>query len=241
MDGDGFQGDRRPAVKPHSAPQDHNQFVEDPLAHFRAIPWCRKLLDDPMVLETIIVDRRPIPSGESSFVRRVMNTGTTVRACITFLRMAQPPRRRTANDQDMMVGAAPLSQSRELLRGGGDTDGENPRNPFLLVNALLDLGEDLCGYKGTLHGGLFTVLLDEVMGTAANYQAEHGAYTVRYNIDIRKAIKLPQIVMVRARVFRKEGRKIYVRGTIEDHQNDLMAEADGIWVQMGHNVGRSQL
>lgn len=57
------------------------------------------------------------------------------------------------------------------MAGGGKGEGEDPRNPFLLFNALLDLGEDLCGFAGTLHGGVFAVLLDEVMGTAANFQA----------------------------------------------------------------------
>ncbi|KAK0643593.1 HotDog domain-containing protein [Cercophora newfieldiana] len=222
-----------PAVKPHSAPENHNQFIKDPVAHFRAIPWCATLLNDPAVLETIVVDRRPLASGESNFVRRVMNSATTVRACVTFFRMVKAGK-----------GLAPeggLSKSEALLRGGGKEDGEDRRNPFLLFNALLDLGEDLCGFRGTLHGGLFAVLMDEVMGTAANFQAEHGAYTVQFNTMFRKAIKTPQVVLVRGRVVKKEGRKIFVRGTIEDKDGNLLGEGDGLWVQMGTDVGRSQL
>ncbi len=67
--------------------------------------------------------------------------------------------------------AQELSKSKALLQGGGPANGEDPMDPFLLFSALLDLGEDLCGFASTLHGGLFAVLMDEVMGTAANFQA----------------------------------------------------------------------
>ncbi|KAK4450097.1 Thioesterase/thiol ester dehydrase-isomerase [Podospora aff. communis PSN243] len=224
-----------PAVKPRSAPKNHNQYIADPVAHFRAIPWCNALLSDPAVLDTIIPDRKPLASGESNFVRRVMNSGTTVRACVTFFRMVKTPRGTKG------LASHGLSRSEALLQGGGKADGEEPRNPFLLFNALLDLGEDLCGFRGTLHGGLFTVLMDEVMGTAANFQAEHGAYTVQFNTVYRKAVKLPQVVLVRARVIKKEGRKILARGSIEDKDGNLLGEADGVWIQMGRDIGRSQL
>ena len=155
-----------PAVKPHSAPESHSQFIKDPVAHFKAIPWCATLLADPAILDIIVVDRRPLPSGESNYVRRVMNSGTTVRACATFFRMLQPGRQQTAT-----IPPEILSKSKGLLSGGGTADGEDMKNPFLLFNALLDLGTDLCGFKGTMHGGLLAVLMDEVMGTAANFQA----------------------------------------------------------------------
>ncbi|KAK0627116.1 HotDog domain-containing protein [Immersiella caudata] len=223
-----------PAVKPHSAPKNHNQFIADPVSHFRSIPWCNTLMTDPAVLDTIIPDRQPLASGESNFVRRVMNSGTTVRACVTFFRMLKTP-----GGKGLAVDG--LSKSAALLKGGSKADGEEARNPFLLFNALLDLGEDMCGFKGTLHGGLFAVLMDEVMGTAANFQAEHGAYTVQFNTMFRKAVKLPQVVLVRGRVVKKEGRKIFVRGSIEDKDGNLLGEGDGIWVQMGSDIGRSQL
>ncbi|KAK3390929.1 HotDog domain-containing protein [Podospora didyma] len=240
-----------PAVKPHSAPKDHNQFIKDPVAHFRAIPWCAALLNDPAVLDVIVVDRRPLPSGESNFVRRVMNGPTTVRACVTFFRMLEPTSGQ--KNKGALTGGVPgqekgraISASKELLQGGGPADGEDPKNPFLLFNALLDLGEDLCSYSNTLHGGLFAVLMDEVMGTAANFQSpygdqDHGAYTVRFNTHFRKTVQTPQIVLVRGRVVKRDGRKLHVRGTIEDKDGNVLGEADGLWIMMAQNVGRSQL
>ena len=149
-------------MKPHSAPSDHKQHVTDPIAHFKAIPWCAELLSSPGVMNVTIPERKVLPSGESNFVRKVMNSGTTVRACVTFFQLV--------NKRTLAADKRPMSKSTELLQGGGKADGEDPKNPFILMTALLDLGEDMCSYPGMLHGGLYSVLLDEVMGTAANFQ-----------------------------------------------------------------------
>lgn len=53
--------------------------------------------------------------------------------------------------------------------------GEDKKNSFLQVCALLDMGGGMNGHAKTAHGGIFGVVLDEVMGTAANMQA--GMYT----------------------------------------------------------------
>ncbi|KAK4662791.1 hypothetical protein QC763_603210 [Podospora pseudopauciseta] len=240
------QGQDRPIIKAHSAPENHNQHVKDPLAHFNAIPPLAKMLSDPALLSTQVVDRRPLPSGESNFVRKVMNSGSTVRACVTFFRMLQPSasmvkKAQAAGAKGELIPMEEITKSKAMLQGGGAQDGENMKNPFLLFSALVDLGEDLCGYAGTMHGGLFAVLMDEVMGTAANFQSEHGAYTVQFNTNLQKAIKLPMVVVIRGRVVKKAGRKIMVRGCIEDQNGNIMAEGDGLWIQMDKNVGRSQL
>ncbi|OTB08132.1 hypothetical protein M426DRAFT_317232 [Hypoxylon sp. CI-4A] len=255
----------KPAAKPHSAPTDHNQAVPDPLAHFNAIPWCARLLADPNIIEIVIPDRRALPSGESNFVRRTMNSATAVRACVTFFRTVDPAAPRPARNPSESAGAstfavyAPsggggvegkgvrkeeetiISKSKELLSGGGEKNGEDPRNPFLLFSALADLGVDCQSYPGIMHGGLYSVLMDEVMGTAANFQSEHGAFTVRFTTNYRRAVRTPQVVVIRGRVVRKDGRKIYVKGTIEDKDGNILAEADGMWLAMGRNIGRSQL
>ncbi|KAI1409653.1 Thioesterase/thiol ester dehydrase-isomerase [Hypoxylon sp. FL1857] len=275
-----------PAVKPHSAPTDHNQPVPDPVAHFKAIPWCAALLSDPAVIDIIVPDRRPLPTGESSFVRKTMNTPTTIKACVTFYRMVKPvkpvkPKPSSSSssspspssggtgevspaggaspvgqsksgekkdtgkdkdkDKDKEKDKKPLSASEALLSGGGKENGEDPRNPFILFNALADLGPDLQSFAGTMHGGLYNVLMDEVMGTAANFQAKHGAYTITFTTNFRRAANPPQVILIRGRVVRVDGRKIHVRGTVEDKDGNVMAEGSGIWLAMHRHVGRSQL
>jgi hypothetical protein len=49
--------------------------------------------------------------------------------------------------------------------------GEDPKNPFLEFVTLLDLGSGVNGFAKTAHGGFYGVVLDEVMGSAAQMQA----------------------------------------------------------------------
>ncbi|KAI5919918.1 HotDog domain-containing protein [Camillea tinctor] len=163
-----------------------------------------------------------------------MNSGTTVRACVSWFRPLTTTTPKAERNGD---------KSERLLRGDGEAkaNGEDPHNPFLVFSALLDLGEDLNSYAGTMHGGLYGVLMDEVMGTAANFQSPHGAYTVRFQTDFRRQVRTPQVVLVRGRVTRRDGRKLHVRGAIEDKDGNIMAEGSGLWLSMGKNVGRSQL
>ena len=157
----------------HTTPAKHDQYLADPLGHFLGIPWTARALAEPGVLDIVVSDRSRLASGDMQFVRTVLSSETTVRACVTYFRRV-PPR---WDDDDKLrvvlptVVGEPLSKSRALLRGGGPEDGEEPERPFLLFHALLDLGEDMCGFKGTLHGGALVVFLDETMCAAADNQS----------------------------------------------------------------------
>ncbi|KAH6856578.1 HotDog domain-containing protein [Chaetomium sp. MPI-CAGE-AT-0009] len=220
-----------PNPLPPSVPQKHHhQAVADPLAHFLAIPWAARLLTDPAAFGIVVSDRRPLASGDKQFVRSVMSSATTVRACVTFF-VRLPPASGMGMElnQGVVVARGPVSKSRALLQGGGARDGEDPERPFLLFNALLDLGEDLCGHKSTLHGGALMVMLDETMGAAADNQS-HYAFTATMHTSFLRPVKLPGPVIVRSRVIRRERRKIYVRGTVEDGEGNIMAESEAMLV-----------
>jgi len=58
------------AVKPKSELTNHNQSVPDPIAHFKAFPWCAKLIEDKANIDVVVPDRRLLDSGESNFVRK---------------------------------------------------------------------------------------------------------------------------------------------------------------------------
>ncbi|KAJ4300331.1 hypothetical protein N0V88_003004 [Collariella sp. IMI 366227] len=220
----------------HGGPEKHDQYMADPLAHFMSVPWTARLLTDPRTFGIVVSDRSHLPSGSKQFVRCVMSSEKTVRACVTFFRTVpvQPPtseRPAVLVQDDNGYAQQPLSRSKALLGGGGPDFGETADKPFLLVNALLDLGEDLCGYKGTLHGGALAVMLDETMCSAADNQDQF-AFTVTATMTTTflKPIKLPGIVLVQSRVVKREGRKVWVRGAIEDANGNLMAEAEAMLV-----------
>lgn len=127
-------------------PACHNQFIKDPLAHFLAIPWTAKLLTDPAVLHVVVPDRNPLASRDKQLVRSILNGETTVRACVAFF-----------------VG--PRSGEQQ-----GDGEGSKT-TPLPRYHAVADLGEDLCGHRGTLHGAATVLLLDETMCGAVDHQS----------------------------------------------------------------------
>jgi hypothetical protein len=88
----------------------------------------------------------PLSNPLSALVREALNTSSTVRACVTFLRYVPP---------------TPASKAA----------GETTQKPFLEMVALLDLQRGVNGFAGTAHGGFYGVVLDEVMGTVGNMQA----------------------------------------------------------------------
>ncbi|KAL1839056.1 hypothetical protein VTJ49DRAFT_1920 [Mycothermus thermophilus] len=192
-----------PISKPrHHGPANHNQYISDPLAHFLAIPWTTALLKDPAVLAIEVTDRRPHPDGRERLMKRVMNSVGTVRACVTFVSVSS-----------------------------GRKGGEDPKRGSLLFHVLLDLGEDLCGYQGVMHGGAIMLMLDEAMCSAANNQSEAAiGVTATMKTKFHKAIKLPAIVLVRVRVIKREGRKILVKGWVENSNGELHAEAEAMLV-----------
>ena len=40
---------------------------------------------------------------------------------------------------------------------------------------------------------------------------------------------------------KKDGRKVYLKGSFEDKNGDILAEADGLWICMEKSVGRSNV
>ena len=77
--------------KPSDNESSPGQYFTDPVAHFKSIPWCAALLKDKRILSTMVPDRTPVASTESSLVNITINSASTVRACMTALREVQNP------------------------------------------------------------------------------------------------------------------------------------------------------
>lgn len=120
----------------------HSQPTADPVAHFKSIPWCDALLTDKSVLGIAVPDRTRTANTESQLVRVTLNTPDTVKACVTFFRMPSKAERQ------------------------GNV-GETREKPFVEIDCLLDVGDGLAGRPHVMHGGVFSVILDEVLSTVA--------------------------------------------------------------------------
>ena len=85
------------------------------------------------------------------------------------------------------------------------------------MTALLEFGPDLAGHLGICHGGVLSTVLDEVMGTLAILYCgsnEKGIFTANLTVDFRKPVPAPGMVLVRARIERREGRKIFAAADV---------------------------
>ena len=68
-----------------------DQYVSDPVAHFESIPWCAALMKDKSIIGSMVPTRTPVASTESSLVNTTLNSGSTIRACATWLRLVKKP------------------------------------------------------------------------------------------------------------------------------------------------------
>ena len=107
------------------------------------------------------------------------------------------------------------------------TDPPNISPAFFL---LLSLGSGLEGYRGTLHGGVSGVIMDQATSMCAILTAGPRAKTAEMTLRYRKSVPLPSVVLCRTVAAKREGRKIWVRGTLEDGTGAAYCEADVLFI-----------
>ncbi|TVY59416.1 Verlamelin biosynthesis protein B [Lachnellula cervina] len=199
-------------IQPSTSP--HGQYTSDPIAHFKNIPWCAKLLSDKSIIHVAIPDRRPKLDGEYTLVKEALNSGSTVRACITYFRLPK--------------------------RTEGLRPGEEKKNPFIEINTLLDLGNGVNGFAKTCHGGFMATVFDEVMGTAAWQQSgDNGAYTIDMALKFKKPLFTPTIVRCVGGVVKKEGRRIVLKAVFIGEDGTVYSEAEAVFLEMNRNIGKA--
>jgi len=88
------------------------------------------------------------------------------------------------------------------------------------------------GHVDTSHGGFLGVILDEVLGNAAECERprDKATMTAYLKVDYKKPLRTPGKVLCRGNVEKKEGRKMLVKGTIEDYQGTVLAIAEALFL-----------
>jgi acyl-CoA thioesterase FadM len=69
-------------------------------------------------------------------------------------------------------------------------------------------------------------------------QKAHGAFTAYLNVTFKKPLYTPQVVIVRGKCIKKEGRKLHMIGAFEDKDGNVYAEAKGLWLTAEMDIGR---
>lgn len=81
------------------------------------------------------------------------------------------------------------------------------------VVSVFHIGGDLCGHPGFVHGGLLSVLFDEVFARCVSTAFPSGlGMTANLNVDFRKPALPDRMYVLRAETTKVEGRKAWVEG-----------------------------
>ncbi|KAJ5133866.1 hypothetical protein N7526_005231 [Penicillium atrosanguineum] len=81
------------------------------------------------------------------------------------------------------------------------------------VVSVFHIGRDLCGHPGFVHGGLLSVLFDEVFARCVSAAFPSGlGMTANLNVDFRKPALPDRVYVLRAETVKVEGRKAWVEG-----------------------------
>ncbi|KAJ5612440.1 hypothetical protein N7510_005634 [Penicillium lagena] len=106
----------------------------------------------------------------------------------------------------MWTSSTPASQQEPNSKSGKGTSNSN-------VTSIFHIGSDLCGHPGFVHGGLLTVLFDEVFARCVSASFPSGlGMTANLNVDFRKPALPDRLYVLHAKTVKDEGRKAWVEG-----------------------------
>ena len=209
-------------------------------AYFQAIPWCAALLSDPEYIVAPSRFGKPMKGARGEFFTRTLADDTAITAFVYQIR-SSPQDGPTFIFTTPTPGAAPLPMVSE-------------------VRAFLSTGSGVNGFPGVAHGGFVAAIIDEVMGFLINSNRaateiagsppENGnssqpdrqvvpmtapglsIMTAELTIKYRRPVPTGEALMVRTWIERVEGRKIFVKATVEGEERVVLSEGFGVFVAL---------
>jgi len=93
------------------------------------------------------------------------------------------------------------------------------------------------GYKGVIHGGIISTLLDEVMFWACYVKAQRSVLTVDMRVRFRKILKPSVVIRVEGWVVGGKRNILKAKGILKDSKDSsiIYAEAEGTYI-IPHNL-----
>jgi acyl-coenzyme A thioesterase PaaI-like protein len=99
-----------------------------------------------------------------------------------------------------------------LSTGKAESQAKNGKKTSSVVS-VFHIGQDLCGHPGFVHGGLLSVLFDEVFARCVSAAFPSGlGMTANLNVDFRKPALPDRMYVLRTKTTKVEGRKAWVEG-----------------------------
>ena len=196
---------QNPAPTPAPAPATPVIAAPDPeAAHFSAMPWCAAhLAKVPNLVFEMSQTRIPKPRFEEALMAETLNRPDAIAAFANFYS-------RPARPQDLLTE----------------------------VGAFLTLGPMLNGWRGICHGGIVMTIMDECLGQLAAINRQRGLgpdaeqMTAYLNTTFLSPVRTGTTVMVKARITKREGRKQFVEGHMEDANGVVLCRSEGLFIQL---------
>jgi uncharacterized protein (TIGR00369 family) len=104
------------------------------------------------------------------------------------------------------------------------------------VVCLPTIPDSFEGPPGYLHGGILATLLDETMSKTVRARGLR-AVTGRMEIDYRRPVRSAAPIRLEGRLLRSEGRKHWTEARILGARGHVLAEAKGIFIEIGDGHG----
>jgi acyl-coenzyme A thioesterase PaaI-like protein len=186
--------------------------MSNPIEYFKTVPWAADLINDPTWEPVDTSTRVPKQTTEDAFFAETLNTERTIRRILTL---------------------------RPRARKGGELE-------ISQVRTILEVGPGVNGHPGLAHGGFVATLLDEVFGIliAFKLKAEkEGArnqgwetrnlpiFTAYLKTNYKKPVPTPSVLLCTATFDRREGKKIFVSGTVEDGKGLVYVTAEALFIE----------
>ena len=181
------------------------------LAFFNSTPWCADLIADPTFRAFDAPSRQQKASLEDNFTAKTLATAETIPGWQAFYRKSGS----TAHDTD------------------------HPSLGEVCVLLAVQSGTD--GHPHIAHGGLVATLLDEVMTLLARFHTSPGTsgYTAFIRVDYKNPVTTPCIILARALLeSRSQGKKAWLRGSLEDGQGRILATAETLVLEVADTASK---
>ena len=166
-------------------------------------PWFATLLNDASLQPVRNLERWIKNQSGNAFLARTLNIKDTIPACQSFYK----------------------SPSRVHVPGGSPNLGE--------LQTFYSLHSGLDGHEGFCHGGSLSTAMDSTMAALARSYPKTDPYTKYLHVIFRKLFRTPGAVLCRVWLTRKDGRKLWISGRMEDAQGNLYITAEGLFVDIG--------
>jgi acyl-coenzyme A thioesterase THEM4 len=225
--------------------------TEDP-EHFKSTPWCAALLSDPTYV--IIPSRynKPNRRRHGDFFTRTLATDETIRACIHLKRV---PRQDDSPEQKMLPEVRALIDTGSGLNGypnvshGGFVAAFMDEVMGVLINSNRRGARTEQEGKPTFESSPLSSAYPGPSSSAPSIprsqrqgysSADHfrpGSYvmTAELTTTYRSPVPTGRPILARSWVDRIEGRKLFVKASIEDGEGKVLAEGKGLFLALRDN------